>query len=90
MTEIAFYFRIKKRTEAAFGYIVNPHLFRHSAATTIAIERPKQVKMASAILGNTPLTAARHYNLANTIDAATRHQDELAKLRRNCGSGKGD
>ena len=90
LTEIAFYFRIKKRTEAAFGYIVNPHLFRHSAATTIAIERPKQVKMASAILGNTPSTAGRHYNLANTIDAATRHQDELAKLRRKCRSGKGD
>ena len=84
LTEIAFYFRIKKRTEAAFGHIVNPHLFRHSAATTIAIERPKQVKMASVILGNTPLTAARHYNLANTIDAATRHQDELAKLRGKC------
>ena len=76
--------------KTAFGHIVNPHLFRHSAATTIAIERPKQVKMASAILGNTPTTAGRHYNLANTIDAATRHQDELAKLRRKCRSGKGD
>lgn len=90
LTEIAFYFRIKKRTEAAFGYIVNPHLFRHSAATTIAIERPKQVKMASAILGNSPSTAGRHYNLANTIDAATRYQDELAKLRRKYRPKHGD
>ena len=83
LTEIAFYFRIKKRTEAAFGRSVNPHLFRHSAATTIAIERPEQVQMASAVLDHKlPLTTERHYNLAQTINAANRYHEELAKLRR--------
>jgi len=83
LTEIAFYFRIKKRTEAAFGRSVNPHLFRHSAVTTIAIERPEQVQMASAVLDHKlPPTTERHYNLAQTIDAANRYQEELAKLHR--------
>jgi len=88
LTEMAFYDRIAKRTKAAFGFCVNPHLFRHSAATTIAIERPKQIKMAGAILGNNPTTSGRYYNLAKTIDAATRHHAALDKLRRKCRSRK--
>ena len=40
------------RTAAAFGHPVNPHLFRDCAATSIAIDDPQHVRIASQILGH--------------------------------------
>jgi hypothetical protein len=82
MTEIAIYFRIMKLTEKKFGHIVNPHLFRDSAATSIAIEDPEHVRYTMAVLGHGSLTASeKHYNQAGSLEASRRLQRHVLELR---------
>ncbi len=82
MGERALYDVIVGQTKTAFGRSVNPHLFRDCAATSIAIEDPEHVRMASQILGHrSAATTERYYNQARTIDAARRYQDFLIRLR---------
>ena len=70
------------RTGTAFGQSVNPHLFRDCAATSIAIDDPAHVRIASQILGHrSTATTERYYNQAQAIDAARRYQDFLVGLR---------
>ena len=73
--------RVCDHTKAAFGLPVNPHLFRDSAATTIAIGDPKQIRIAAAVLGHRSFeTTQKHYNQARSIEAARAYQESLAKL----------
>jgi site-specific recombinase XerD len=73
---------IEKRTRTAFGRSVNPNLFRDCAATSIAIEDPAHVRIASQILGHRSVaTTERYYNQAQTIDAARQYQDFVVGLR---------
>ena len=82
MCQMAVYDTIVGRTETAFGVSINPHLFRDCAATTIAIEDPEHVRIASQILGHrSVVTTERYYNQAQTIDAARRYQHFLLALR---------
>jgi integrase len=82
MCQMAVYQTIVGRTGTAFGRSINPHLFRDCAATTIAIEDPEHVHIASQILGHrSAVTTERYYNQAQTIDAARRYQDFLIGLR---------
>jgi integrase/recombinase XerD len=46
---------ITERTRKAFGQPVNPHLFRHCAATTIAILQPHRIGVARDLLGHASL-----------------------------------
>ncbi len=49
-------------TQAHLGMRINPHTFRHCAATTFALERPHNSLQSSALLGHTsPQTTERHY-----------------------------
>jgi integrase len=83
MTEIAMYFRIRKLTQARFGHVISPHLFRDSAATSIAIEDPHHVHITRSILGHTTLrTSERHYNQARSLEALRRYQQRILELRR--------
>ena len=83
MTEIAIYFRIMKLTQEKFGHIVNPHLFRDSAATSIAIEDPEHVRCTMEVLGHASLgTSEKHYNQAGTLEACQRLQHHVLGLRR--------
>lgn len=67
---------INRRTEAAFGLPVNPHLFRDALATTVAVHRPDEVRIVSKMLGHNAIaTAERHYNQARQVEAA-RHWHE--------------
>ena len=80
--QAAVYETIVGRTAAAFGQPVNPHLFRDCAATSIAIDDPEHVRIASQILGHrSTATTERYYNQAQSIDAARRYQDFLVGLR---------
>ena len=82
MTEIAIYFRIIRSTRSRFGRAINPHLFRDSAATSIAIEDPDRVHITRSILGHATLrTSERHYNHAQSLKASRRHQQMIQKLR---------
>ena len=71
-------------TRAAFARPVNPHLFRDAAATTIALDRPEQVRMAARLLGHRSFaTTERYYNLARAAEAARAWQKILEA---GCGS----
>lgn len=73
---------IKKRTKAAFGRSVNPHLFRDCAATSTAIEDPEHVRIAAIILGHTKLsTTEKYYNQACSLEAARMYQSAIQRLR---------
>ena len=61
---------ICERTCAAFGRPINPHLFRHAAATTWAIEDPVHVRGAASLLGDgSQRTIDQHYQLAQGLEA---------------------
>ena len=82
MTEIAIYFRIIKQTKARYGHGVNPHLFRDSAATSIAIEDPGKVLITRNILGHATLrTSEKHYNQATSLQASRQYQEQILALR---------
>jgi integrase/recombinase XerD len=82
MCQTAVYETIIGRTGTAFGQPINPHLFRDCAATSIAIEDPEHVRIASQILGHrSTATTERYYNQARTIEAARRYQHFLIGLR---------
>jgi integrase len=82
MGQPALYEAIVGRTGSAFGRPINPHLFRDCTATSIAIEDPAHVRIASQILGHrSSATTERYYNQAQAIDAARRYQHFLVALR---------
>ena len=70
MTQIAIYDRIRTRTKAEFGKDMSPHLFRDSAATTLAIDDPKHVRIAASLLGHrTFATTEKYYRQSRSIEA---------------------
>jgi integrase/recombinase XerD len=84
MTEIGIYFSISELTKQRFGHVVSPHLFRDSAATSIAIEDPEHVYIVRSVLGHASLrTAERYYTHARTLEASRRYQRRILELRRN-------
>ena len=82
MTSSAIYDRITKYTFKEFGKAVSPHLFRDSAATTIALEDPGHVRIAAPLLGHrTFSTTEKYYNQARNVEAARTVQRYLLALR---------
>ena len=77
------YRRVISRTHEAFGFSINPHLFRDCAATTLAIQKPEHVLMGAGLLGHSDLrTIHQHYIHAQTTKAGNAHQAVMRKLRR--------
>ena len=73
--------KIVAHTRAAFGQPVNPHLFRDAAATTMARDRPAQVRLTAPLLGHRSFaTTERYYNLARVTEAAGAWHDVLADI----------
>lgn len=74
--------RIAKVTERRLGVRVTPHLFRDSAATTIAIADPDHVGMIASLLGHTNgRTGEAYYNQAKGIEAARASYANIRQLR---------
>jgi integrase/recombinase XerD len=83
MTRRAIYDRITRCTRKGLGRAINPHLFRHCAATSIAIEDPTHVRIASRLLGHrTFSTTEKYYNQARSVEATRLMQNFLLSLRR--------
>lgn len=62
--------RITRLTEKHVGVRVSPHLFRDSAATTLARRSPDAARLTRALLGHSGFkTATRHYNHARMIES---------------------
>jgi hypothetical protein len=78
----AIYGAIAARTRAEFGHAIGPHLFRHCAATTIAILQPERIGVARDLLGHASLTTTNaHYNKARSIEASRHYAGVLARER---------
>jgi integrase/recombinase XerD len=82
MTNHAIYLRIVARTREGLGQPIHPHLFRDAATTSIAIDDPKHIGVASRLLGHrNQSTTERYYNQARSIEASRRLQRSLLKRR---------
>ena len=70
LSEAALYRLVCKRTRAAFGKRINPHLIRSCLATSAALHHGAQIGLAMTVLRhqNFEITQ-RHYNKAKMIDA---------------------
>jgi integrase/recombinase XerD len=55
---------VQARTRAAFGRVVNAHLFRDCAATSLAVEDPSHMRIAAQVLGHAAFGSTERYNLA--------------------------
>ena len=72
-----------RRTKAAFGHGINPHLFRDIAATTLALARPDQALLARDLLGHSRFdTTEEHYLHARTADAGRAYARRIDALRK--------
>ena len=75
--------RIEKVTTRRFGRPLNVHLFRHCAATSVALDLPQHVQAVPALLGHqSQESGKRYYILAGANQAAATYQQELLALRR--------
>ena len=72
---------IKKRTKLEFGESVFPHAFRHSAATSLALDRPDLIRIATPLLQHQSATSRELYVLADEFDASQKFGQAL-DLRR--------
>jgi site-specific recombinase XerD len=78
----AVHIQITQYTRGAFGKPVNPYLFRDCAATSIAINNPANIGIASAVLGHGTFAAVeKSYNLARSIDASRTYSRTIEALR---------
>ena len=80
----AIYDLVCRRTRAAFGHEISPHLFRSIAATTLVRDAPAQSLMASDLLGHAaPATTDQYYTRARTLAASRRYGELIARLCRH-------
>ncbi len=75
------YGQIVSRTEDAFGVGLNPHLFRHCLATSLAINVPDMVRISHVMLANDVATCERDYNIAMMNVSGRRLGGTVDKLR---------
>jgi integrase/recombinase XerD len=79
--------RIANITEARLNRRIPPHWFRDVAATTIAIEAPRNIADAHLLLGHaTPQTTQKHYIQAQSLQAAAKFQAAMLERLGNSGS----
>jgi integrase/recombinase XerD len=83
LTSKGLYQLIVARTREGLGHTINPHLFRDCAATSIAIDDPVHIGIASRLLGHrTGSTTERYYNQARSVEAS-RLMQKFLLARRN-------
>lgn len=86
LSEEEIYTRLTRITHKQLGKVINPHLARDIAATTLAVADPRHVRAAGPLLGHTSaVTTERHYQQAQGLDAQRRYYEELARLREGEG-----
>jgi integrase len=82
MSGYSIYGNLCKRTEAAFGTAISPHLFRDCAVTSSATVRPDLVWLGMSLLHHSdPRIAEKHYDHALATEAVQAYQDSLRRLR---------
>ena len=67
--------RIANITQSRLNRRIPPHWFRDVAATTIAVEAPRNIADAHLVLGHaSPLTTQKHYIQAQSLQASAKFQ----------------
>jgi integrase/recombinase XerD len=75
---------IRKRTKAAFGIDMTPHLFRDSSVTTLIRHAPESARITRSILGHTTIDMTNaHYNQARMVETSRRHTNLIETLTNN-------
>jgi integrase/recombinase XerD len=65
------YCRVVLVTKRLLGVAINPHLFRHCAATSLATQSPAAALASGALLGHRSITTTqRYYIRASALDAS--------------------
>ena len=83
LTEMALYDRIRACTGRAFKKPLNPHLFRHMAATTLSVEAPGAVRSAAALLGHRNFsTTERYYIQAMGLESGRRFAETITQIQK--------
>jgi integrase len=83
LTQMALYDRVIYWTTKAFGKSINPHLFRDSAATYMAVNDPVHVLLSAPLLGHrTFKTTERSYIQAQTLEAHRQFAQKLSAFRK--------
>lgn len=78
MTAVAIYDRIVKHTAERLGGRINPHAFRHCAASSVALLDPGHLLINKSILGHTTIaTSERYYTQAQATEASIIYQEWL-------------
>jgi integrase/recombinase XerD len=71
MSAVAICAAVRRHTKQAFGFTVNPHRFRHAAATFWSIHDPANVRDAKNLLGHASFgMTEKHYVMARSRLAA--------------------
>jgi integrase len=82
LTDNGIYYAIITRTKAVFDLSVNPHLFRHAAATSLAVYEPSNVLINRHVLGHgSYATSEEYYNQARSLEASTRLNTAIERRR---------
>jgi integrase len=82
MTDNGIYDCVVAHTAEELGQPINPHLFRDCAVTSLAVDDPGNIGIASRLLDHrTGSTAERYYNQAGGVEASRLMQDYLLALR---------
>lgn len=73
---------LEKHTRTRFGHVVNAHLFRTCAATTVATEDPEHARISAQILGHANFrTTERYYIQAATRVSSRQYHDQIQSIR---------
>lgn len=88
LSQGAIYHAIIKRTCKAFAESIFPHALRHGATTTLAVERPDLIDIATPLLQHRQSGSRQRYNLAASIEASSEYGDALDACRNSSSDGR--
>lgn len=82
MNSHSIYIAVTNFTRKQFGEAINPHRFRHVAATSTVIAAPELMEEARAHLTHSDSRVTEeHYLIAKSLAASRQHSELLAQLR---------
>jgi hypothetical protein len=80
ITHGSIYQIVTRRTDEAFGRQHGLHWFRKCLTTEAALDAPGTMLDVCARLGHSPAVSLKHYNNANAVAAARRHDKNVSNL----------
>lgn len=79
---------VMQTTREAFGRALSPHDFRRNGATTARFRAGREPNLASGLLHHRDDNITQNYNLASSLDAASRFGDIVDRLHGSAEQGR--